>query len=224
MTCTVPGRVDASGGIRAWLRARVGDRHKLESEMTHCEEDAYTTIQDMHPMNLKFGRYRGYSPHWISGGNNTVPPDWVFLKAWFFALGTNMHQQVFQVTFSKPFRSGVSGDRLHAFQVFQVTVQVSNGTFSNDFESFQASGESGLYNTFKSPEGLAFADHCADWKRHWQSFSPQLFLTRCSKRVETKCKHVWPERRERERERESAGHCGGMVFFNAINRCSHNNW
>ena len=86
---------------------------------------------------------------------------------------------MFQVTVQVPFGtflndlltfqvclSGVSGDRLHAFQVFQVTVQVSNGTFSNDFGSFQASGESGLYNTFKSPEGLAFADHCADWKRH----------------------------------------------------------
>ena len=48
--------------------------------------------------------------------------------------------------------SGVSGDRLHAFQVFQVTVQVSNGTFLNDFGGFQVSGESGVYNTFKSPE------------------------------------------------------------------------
>ena len=47
--------------------------------------------------------------------------------------------------------SGVSGDRLHAFQVFQVTVQVSDGTFSNDFGGFQVSGESGVYNTIKSP-------------------------------------------------------------------------
>ena len=33
--------------------------------------------------------------------------------------------------------SGVSGDHLHAFQVFQVTVQVSNGTFFNDLRKLQ---------------------------------------------------------------------------------------
>ena len=79
--------------------------------------------------------------------------------------------------------AGVSGDRPHAFQVFQVTVQVSNGTFLNDFGGFQVSGESGVYNTLSRPEGLPLADRCADWKPHGQNFSPQLFPTRCYKRA-----------------------------------------
>ena len=39
-----------------------------------------------------------------------------------------------------------------AFQVFQVTVQVPDGTFFNDLGGFQVSGESGVYNTFRSPQ------------------------------------------------------------------------
>ena len=80
--------------------------------------------------------------------------------------------------------SGVSGDRLHAFQVFQVTVQVSAATFLNDFGVFQVSGESGVYNTLSRPQvPFRLAGRCVDGPSRGQNFSPQLFPTRCSKRV-----------------------------------------
>ena len=56
--------------------------------------------------------------------------------------------------------SGVSGDHLHAFQVFQVTVQVWNATLWNGFAGFQVSGESGVYNTLSRPEAPRLPLHC----------------------------------------------------------------
>ena len=62
--------------------------------------------------------------------------------------------------------SGVSGDLLHAFQVFQVTVQVSNGTLLNDLRRFQVypSGAPGdgpgvkwyVFKSFEKVSGVAF--------------------------------------------------------------------
>ena len=40
-----------------------GRKKKQESEKTHREAHAHSTLQDVHPRHLKFGRYRGYSPH-----------------------------------------------------------------------------------------------------------------------------------------------------------------
>ena len=65
--------------------------------------------------------------------------------------------QVFQVTVQVPngtFFFIVSMAFRCAFQMFQVTVQVPHGTFLNSFRGFQVFGESGSYNTINGPPAV----------------------------------------------------------------------